>query len=218
VVDLWSTSGVLATVKVAVTTRVVSQRRHVHGTVLPAARTTMVTAVVVIIVIDDDCGDALQSPARQALADREEAALSAPTAVANSGASAIVVVDDDSHPAMDAAGEMLSAVVDDWPEHGRVGSHLQTAADLMRTFPVAGTGPTARNSSGMAPARKPLALTYSPQPWSSGPLAAAVLILVDDRETARSGARRPSCASTLGWPTGSSRVACRRAMPCSLRG
>ena len=196
-VDLWSTSGVLATVKVAVTTRVVSQRRHVHGTVLPAARTTMVTAAVVIIVIDDDCGDALQSPARQPLADREEAALSAPTAVANSGASAIVVVDDDSHPAMDAAGEMLSAVVDDWPEHGRVGSHLQTAADLMRIFPVAGTGPTARSSSGMAPARKPLALTYSLQPWSSGPLAAAVLILVDDRETAGSGARRRSFPSKL---------------------
>ena len=151
----------------------------------------------VIIFIDDECEDNPQSPAREALADREEAALSAPTAVANSGASAIVVLDDDSHPAMDAAGETPPAVVDDWPEHDRVGSHLQTAADLMRTFPVAGAEPPARNSSGMAPARKPLALTYPLPPSSSGPLAAEVFILVDDRETAGSGATRSSFLSKL---------------------
>jgi len=165
----------------------------------------------VIIVIDDDCGDDLQSPAREALADREEAALSAPTAVANSGASAIVVLDDDSHPAMDAAGETPPAVVDDWPEHDRVGSHLQTAADLMRTFPVAGAEPPARNSSGMAPARKPLALTYPLPPSSSGPLAAEVFILVDDRETAGSGATRRSFLSKLRLNPGlADRVITRR--------
>jgi len=151
----------------------------------------------VIIVIDYGCGDNPQSSARESLADREEAASSAPTAVANSGASAIVVVDDDSHPAMEAGGETPPAAVDAWPEHDLSGSHLQTEADLMRTFPIAGTEPPARNSTGMAPARKPLALTYPLPPSSSGPLAAEVFILVDDRETAGSGATRSSFLSKL---------------------
>jgi len=125
----------------------------------------------VIIVIEDHCGDNLQSPAREALADRKEAASFVPTVVANSSASAIVVVDDDSHPATDAAAETPPFGVDDWPKNDSVGSHLQTAADLMRTFPAAGNEPPARKSSGMAPARKPLALTYPLPPSSCGPLA-----------------------------------------------
>jgi len=151
----------------------------------------------IIIVIDDEFGDNSQSPAREALADREEAASSAPTAVANSGASAIVFVDDDSHPAMEAGGETPPAAVDAWAEHDLFGSHLQTAADLMRTFPIAGTEPPARNSTGMAPARKPLALTYPLPPSSSRPLAAEVFIFVDDRESAGSGATRRSFLSKL---------------------
>jgi len=167
----------------------------------------------VIVVTDGERDTDRPPPATGARSARGDASSSIPTAAANSGDGVIVAVDDgDSQSATDAAGSTPAADEYGWPMVDRVGTHQQTAADLLRSFPTSGTteAPT-RNSSGLALAPKPLALTYPHPPSLSGPRAAEVFLLVDDRETAGNGpARRSFLAKLRVNPGLADRVLTRR--------
>jgi len=80
----------------------------------------------------------------------------------------------------------------------RVGTHLQTAADLLGASSLAASsGSAPAPVGGMALARVPLELTYSMPPSSSGPMAAEVYLVVDDRETAGVGPSRAAFLTRL---------------------
>jgi len=80
-------------------------------------------------------------------------------------------------------------------DNGRAGTHLQTAADLLGASALSpSAGIPSTPVGGMALARVPLELTYSMPPSTSGPSAAEVYLVVDDRET---GGGEPSRAAFL---------------------
>jgi len=124
----------------------------------------------------------------------------------------VAVVDHDARPAVE---EALSAVVVDAAVPSRVGTHQQTAEDLLRASPFGGTaGSLPSRAGGMALASQPIALTYPLPPSSTGPLASEVFLVVDDRETTGSGVSRSAFLSRLRMNPGlTGRVVTRR-LPC----
>jgi len=81
---------------------------------------------------------------------------------------------------------------------GNVGTHLQTAADLLGASSLAASSGTVPSPvSGMALAKAPVELTYPMPPSSSSALAAEVYLVVDDRETAGVGPSRATFLARL---------------------
>jgi len=108
----------------------------------------------------------------------------------------------------DNAGALVAADVYP-PVVGLLGTHLQTAADVVGASPFVVAA--ASTSDGMALASAPVALTYPLPPTSTGPMTAEAFLLVDDRETAGSGPSRRAFLNRLRLNPGlANRVVTRR--------
>jgi len=97
---------------------------------------------------------------------------------------------------------------------GNVGTHLQTAADLLAASPLAATaGIVPAPVRGMPLAKAPLELPYPTAPSSSSLLAAEVDLVVDDRETAGAGPSHASFLARLRVHPGLADHAVQRRLP-----
>jgi len=97
---------------------------------------------------------------------------------------------------------------------GNVGTHLQTAADLLAaSFLVSTAGIVLPPVSGMPLAKAPLELTYPMPPSSSSQLAAEVYLVVDDRETTGVGPSRAAFLARLTVNPGLADRVVRRRLP-----
>ena len=134
-------------------------------------------AVVAHSVVSDGDSDTLVADA---------ASRSTTTDAADSTAATVAVLSDTGVQEAGAATKPPtragSRAADDG---GGAGTHLQTAADLLGASALAASaGRTPAPVGGMALARVPLQLTSSLPSSTSGPSAAEVYLVVDDRETA----------------------------------
>jgi len=130
------------------------------------------------------------------------------------------VSDDDSVVFVDEGTRATASVDGIAPDTGvghsvamsRVGTHQQTAADLLRASPLGVTvGSAPARVGGMALAHQPIALPYPLPPEPTGPTASEVYLVVDDRETAGSSTSRAAFLSRLRVNPGlAGRVVTRR--------
>jgi len=158
----------------------------------PALRAAAVgaTADVVVVNEDSDAPAAVFSCTTGADKVTRQESLSSSDSLAVAGAAASVALDVE--PSVESragvgAGALVPADVHP-PVVGHVGTHLQTAADVLSASPLVAVAGSTRG--GMALATAPVALTYPLPPTSSGPMSAEVFLLADDRETAGSGPSR----------------------------
>jgi len=119
----------------------------------------------------------------------------------------IISDDEDASPVLDAVA----------PAHAppsTVGTHLQTAEDLLRSSPLgtfAGANP--ERVFGMTRAPAPVGLQFPLPMAPDGPLVAEVLLVVDDRETFGAGPSRDAFLARLRVNPGLADKVVRRRLP-----
>jgi len=124
----------------------------------------------------------------------------------------VVFVDEGTHATASDTGIASGTGVGRSVGMSRVGTHQQTAEDLLRASPLGVTaGSAPPRVGGMALARQPIALPYPLPPESTSQTASEVYLVVDDRETAGSSTSRAAFLSRLRVNPGlAGRVVTRR--------
>ena len=116
----------------------------------------------------------------------------------NDDGDSVVFVDESTHATASDTGIASGTDVGRSVRMSRVGTHQQTAEDLLRaSFLRVTAGSAPLRVGGMALARQPIALPYPPCPESTSQTASEVYLVVDDRETAGSSTSRAAFLSRL---------------------